>query len=315
MREPGAGIGHNPCGDECQTYEGPDAHITMPNGASYDLYESLPGQFTSMEYSVKGGFIGVVKVGAGVYDALMTDGGKASFTGTANAQHLFTGVATSIIDPYGQVTTLSYDASKQLVRVTEPGLRYLQINRDSAQKITSVQAFDGRGNLTQTVSYGYSTLNLPGTYGPSIYLTQVNYDDGAQATYTYQSPNVVDTQTASAPGLIKTCDDPRYAGPMKQIEYQFVTGTNNPQFTWGQLKAEKNFTTHQVVSQVTYPSYPGVNPPTDMGPYKRTETRGDGATRWFQYGEVGNRLLHRLHGFSRSRQPYSKRRGLYRRTE
>ncbi|MDQ6911364.1 MAG: hypothetical protein M3128_00630 [Verrucomicrobiota bacterium] len=274
------------CGDECPTYEGPDAHLDMPDGKYFDLYEDTGHYVFLYGADPKTGLLDVVPAGSNGYDVYLTDGGVVHFTVVSVSYHgIMTTVASSIADPYGQVTTFSYDSSNRLIRVTEPGGRYLQINRTSNGGITGVQAYDGRGNLTQTVAYTYSTLNFANSYGPAPYLTQVDYDDGSHAYYTYQSANVVGL--GGAPGIIKTCDDPRFAGPMKRIEYQFATGNNNPQFTWGQIKAEKNSTTHQIVSQVTYPSYPGVNPPTDPGQYLRTETRGDGAVRTFQYyGEI-----------------------------
>src|SRR5205085_10832519 len=133
-------------------------------------------------------------------------------------------------------------ASRRLTQVTEPGGRYLQINYDANGRIASVQAYSAPGQLTETVSYGYNaTGDLANAY----------YDDNTHATYTYGAPNVC-TAVGCAGYLIQTCDDVRFAGPMKQIEYEYMTDIHYEP-SWGQIKREKNLTTHQTVSEVTYP--------------------------------------------------------------
>src|SRR5207302_3261644 len=145
--------------------------------------------------------------------------------------------------------------------------------------ISAVQAFDGRGNLVETVSYGYDMVWV-GYFFPRqcYYLTHVYYDDGTQAAYTYERTNIYnspDTWAKNTAGVVHSCDDVRYAGPMKQIEYEYMQWgdpTDIP-IAWGQIKSENNFNTHQVVSRVTYPtsSY-------DAAMFQRIETRGDGHT-------------------------------------
>jgi hypothetical protein len=68
---------------------------------------------------------------------------------------------------------------------------------------------------------------------------------------------------------------------MKKIEYEYMTFTLGQHVSFGQIKREKNATTHQMVSEVTYPPDSAV-PLTEVN-FRRTETRGDGRTRVFQY--------------------------------
>src|SRR5256885_3821820 len=132
---------------------------------------------------------------------------------------------------------------------------------------------------------GFQTCALPiCDYGIRHYLTRVDYDDGTYASYTYQTANVASnpptTGTAlKAYQLIKTCNDVRYAGPMSQIEYQFEQAGDSSSVAFGQVKAEKNANTHQVVSQVQYPTLAGQ--PGSTAFQTRVETRGDGFSRTF----------------------------------
>src|SRR5207302_5177254 len=122
-----------------------------------------------------------------------------------------------------------------------------------SEDLTSmVQAFDGRGNLIETVSYGYDTVWVYSCY--YYYLTHVYYDDGTQAAYTYEQSNIHNGPGMgywASPGVVHSCNDVRYAGPMKQIEYEYVQwGTPSPDpVAWCQIKSEKNFNTHQVVAR------------------------------------------------------------------
>ena len=158
----------------------------------------------------------------------------------------------AIIDPYGQRTTYTYNPDGSAT-ITEPAGRWIKIFSDH------IQASDGR-----QVQYTYTSGALTGVtyYG----------DNSLRATYTY------------ANGLLKTCDDPMYAGPMKRIGYVYKTGTNTDGSTpvAGQILSE-NY-------------YDGINP-NNLVPVlttldittanTRTETRADGKTRTFTYDESG----------------------------
>src|SRR5439155_26140069 len=75
---------------------------------------------------------------------------------------------------------------------------------------------------------------------------------------------------------VKTCQDVRYAGAMSNIEYEYVPSSAGQAglFAVGQIKVERNMTTHEAVSTLDYQS--GTF-------FERTERRPDGATRFFRY--------------------------------
>ena len=114
------------------------------------------------------------------------------------------------------------------------------------------------------------------------YLTQATYDDGSHAVYdNYEAGRVLPGNPWSvAAGKVKTCEDVRFAGAMRNIEYQYVPASQSEScdVAWGQIRAEKNMATRVAVSRVDYPCWP---PPERS---RRIETRADGATRIFQYG-------------------------------
>ena len=128
----------------------------------------------------------------------LADGGKVVFTN---------GRAASIIDPYGQTTTITRDpTTSEISRVTEPGGRYLKFIYGALETsygasfplLTRVEAYDGpAGHLIDWVNYSY-TLVSPGGSGQSMkMLTGVSYSDGTSAAYTYRTDNV--TESPSSP--------------------------------------------------------------------------------------------------------------------
>src|ERR1044072_7638130 len=133
----------------------------------------------------------------------------------------------------------------------------------------------------ETDHYDYERKNDTAYVSVRFYnLIRARYDDGQQGVYAYFDPARVNPGNpwTLAAGNVKTCDDVRFAGAMKKIEYEYVPASNsqvNP-VARGQIRAERNATTHQLISTVDYPQ---------MAPasFTRTETRADGATRKFQY--------------------------------
>ena len=271
-------------------YEGPGGELTYPDGRTLTFdtpqepYSYSPDIFEPQDQ--------LVHVGNGNYDLLMRDGGKVQFRHASNDPNNGSDLkATAIVDPYGQMTTLVRDGAGRLSQITEPGGRYLQINYTIfsdfywpanetryTNVISSVQVFSAPGQLTETVTYNYTQVFSSFSGSTYYYLTQANYDDGAHAYYTYAATNYgyVDFR------VIQSCDDVRFAGPMKKIEYEYMVADGTHEVSWGQIKREKNATTHQVVSEVTYPPYHASGPFT-AADFQRTETRGDGPTRSFQY--------------------------------
>src|SRR2546423_118327 len=287
-----------PCYGDCTPYEGADAHVEYPDGRVVDFYQD--GGNLNMYRSWLGAEPGdrvLRDLSDNGWDLKLKDGGAVHFgpTGSTGTVGL---VAQRVTDPYGQTINFQLDGSNRLWRIVEPGGRYLQINYTQlwvtevgtgfyVDFIQSVQAFGSSGNLTQTVTYNYTAI--AGDYGIRQYLTRVDYDDGTYASYSYQTANVPNptttgtTATWKAYQLIKTCNDVRYAGPMSQIEYQFEQAGDSSSVAFGQVKAEKNANTHQVVSQVQYPTTLAPQP-GDTASQTRVETRGDGFSRTFVYG-------------------------------
>jgi Domain of unknown function (DUF6531) len=74
--------------------------------------------------------------------------------GTVVFQNPNWGVATKIIDPYGQETNITLGANGLITRVTEPGGRYLQFTYTQTgglQMLTEVDAYDGQGHQIDSV--------------------------------------------------------------------------------------------------------------------------------------------------------------------
>ena len=155
----------------------------------------------------------------------------------------------AIVDPYGLRTTFRSEQG-HIRRIFDPSGRYLQINyttipyssgMGSAKVIESVQAWDGRGNVMETVNYHYTERVTPGIVDVTfLYLTRVDYDDQTHADYDYypggQSTNNRWSVTA---GRMMTCKDVRFAGPMKQIRYVYLLRDEDFYAAWGQIKAEQ----------------------------------------------------------------------------
>ena len=289
-----------PSGYAGSQYEGPAGHINYPDGRTVDLQTQ-----DNVNYDPVKPYEGVDRVqpaGGGNYDLLLHEGGIVHFTHPAGSTSGGDLRATSIEDSNRQTTVLVYDAAGRLSTVTEPAGRYLQINWTtysyqetypppthtiSTDLIQSVQAYGGPGNLIETVSYVYTAENVQTEYGAITWynLTQVNYDAGPPAIYTYFPSYMQATNTFSA--RIKSCDDPRFDGPMRRIEYEYLTGAQAPA---GVVKKEKNLTTHQTVSEAIYPAFCFNPPSADPSYFQRTESRPDGATRSFQYTVLDGEL-------------------------
>jgi RHS repeat-associated protein len=211
--------------------------------------------------------IGLCKEGVD-YELLMADGGVVKFVKPDPSYPAC--FATEIVDPYGQVTTLQY-LSGRLHKIIEPAGRYLELTYlpYGPDLIGKVEANDGLGHVTQTVVYHYEYYTFYPGY-PAYYLTSVDYvDDGTHAYYTYQASNRPPTSTPQQDphgvvwGLVKTCRDVRFAGPMKNIMYEYrtiVPGQYVGEVGWGQIRQEKNIA-GLVLSEVEYPSStPGMPP-------------------------------------------------------
>ena len=280
------------CGQTC-ICEGPDGSVYYPDGRIMNLrWEEEPHAYVQADgQEPMGDRLVHVDGGSGnYYDLWMKDGGRVEFRPAPGVSG-----ATAIVDPYGLRTTIEYDASGRLWKITEPGGRFLQISYQPhcywnqvnppqyvcTDVISQVEAHDGLGHMMEKVMYSYEEVYAQGLFETMfVNLTQVAYDDGSHASYVYNDPARVNPGNpwSLCAGTVKTCNDVRYAGPMSKIEYEYVPseGGQAGAYIRGQIKAERNMTTHQVVSSVDYQG----------GLFDRTEIRPDGATRHFGYRGV-----------------------------
>jgi RHS repeat-associated protein len=228
----------------------------------------------------------------------LADGGMVVF---GNAS--WPALASQIIDPYGQITTLTYYPSAPLAgflqKVTEPGGRYLQFNYSQQgtqqtgfqQMLTEVDAYDGQGHQIESVVYQYGSQVTGGnTVQAAMCLTQVNYSDGPPAKYTYTTDNQPQHPYQPCPCMIKMlplvhgCDDVRYHGPMRRVVYDYQSpGPHGAILTeryWDGIPGTEG--NGVVVSRID----PALVSPLDPNPAfitNFTEYRGDGPTRTFNY--------------------------------
>jgi len=220
----------------------------------------------------------------------LADGGTVVF-----GDAVWTSIATQIIDPYGQSTTITLNSSTgQITRVTEPGGRNLQFfytTIGGGQFLTEVDAYDGLGNRIDYVVYHYSSEPTGGTIVTSATcLTSVDYSDGQHASYTYTTDNAPERVVSPCPCSVKAfplvygCNDVRYHGAMRRIAYGYQDGGPH-----GAILNEK-YWDGIPGHEVNGPTVSSINPPAPSPllvgvtfPTTYTETRGDGPTRTFNY--------------------------------
>jgi RHS repeat-associated protein len=226
---------------------------------------------------------------------IFPDGGKVEFTATQTMHwsnviyYSISYRATAIIDPHSLRTTLAYNSDGTLATIQEPAGRWIQLTYitvpwtrwygfDHDRIIDHVQASDGR-----TVQYNYADLSHGSGTRNYTHLISVVYpaDPGASApiaSYTYQSSNYNDPYGGEAYPLLRTCDDPMYDGPMKRIGYVYATANDDgSSIVAGQIRSENYFDGVNIGAAVSTLT---INSPTD-----RTETRGDGPSRTFNYND------------------------------
>jgi RHS repeat-associated protein len=281
--------------------------MLFPDGRSIDLAATVPP--TGLAEHI-GNWNGQLAIFLG-------DGGKVTFMTYDRTSHYLSAnqwvsiivteyLPDKIVDPYGKVTTISYedviddsnsyhDSFKRRKQITEPGGRYLKLTYGNVlrlnpqdpndtrideftvdQFIVKVEAFDGIPGdpAIQSVTYTYqNNWNFQGNTYNYCVLSKATYSDGAVANYVY---NYGDYKAFKRP-VLWNCDDPRYGGPMRQIQY--------------------NFDKNGVIISEQKPSGPIVSTIAGVTngklandtPLTQTETRGDlaTATRKFTYFYAG----------------------------
>ncbi len=219
----------------------------------------------------------------------MADGGTVIFD---SASHR----AVAIADPFGKTTTIDYDNYGKVWKVTEPGGRFLlftyvdnpwSTDYWNPRLLIKVEAFDGRGNRIDNVTYQYCPIYPGGgcIFGcrEKMMLSEVHYSDGTSAIYTYREDNIAEWVNGQANPrewpLLKTADDMRHqGGAMRRIQYGYQSGTiRNPHngvvssVPHGVIKREETFDGNTIISSVA-------------GNWdSREETTRVSLTRTFQY--------------------------------
>ena len=212
---------------------------------------------------------------------IFTDGGKVEFKrtqafyidgDTGQRVYYYTYQAQALVDPFGQRTTFTYTGAGRFQKATDPGGHWIQVTYSTLGTdavISSVSGSDGR-----SISYSYTSItNGGGTHYNA--LDHVTYfgDSTLVAHYTYANANVGPTYAIP---VLKTCDDPMYAGPMRRVGYVYQTA-NNPDGSlavYGQIQSENYYNGTTIGAAVASLVVNGST---------RTETRGDGPTRTFTY--------------------------------
>jgi RHS repeat-associated protein len=280
--------------------EVPAGNVSYPDGGVMNLYMESPNTYYQRDGAEPMGDR-LFHVAGEDYDLRLKDGGRVEFR-TVNG---VARVPNRILDPHNQPTTLEYDSLKRLWKITEPGGRYLLIHYHTylpepehpaaREVIEKVEVWSGpQGHLVETVQYHYFREDVEAWLDVRFYyLREARYDDGSHATYyNYPASEFEPYNPRSlAAGKVKTCEDVRYAGAMRNIKYTYKAPTVSQTHPvgWGQIESERNMTTDVEVSKVSYPT--DLNCPANSGNLacgQRTETRADGAKRVFQYGSVAS---------------------------
>ena len=156
--------------------------------------------------------------------------------------------ATQVFDPHGLLTTFHYNTDGNLDWVEQDGGRRLTIRWDCysppGQQNSCMQKVIGRvenaGASMQAVEYGYSWLGNYLTLTKAYYQNDPVPGQSIAATYTYES-HPPPTGFVDAGPYLATADDPRFAGPMRQIRYSYrgsgcrPEGQPQPGYTDGKL--------------------------------------------------------------------------------
>jgi RHS repeat-associated protein len=164
------------------------------------------------------------------------DGGSVHFVGVffeiVDGHRWYAYQASEVIDPHGLKTELHYDGD-YLHEVKQEGGRSLLINWGAVgglagRVIESVDSKGKNGEQLQHVSYWYAKC-LPVNRGQYV-LSKVDYENEpapgqtSSALYTY-SMNYGDSENIAGQfnsfPLLKTANDPHYAGAMTKIGYKY----------------------------------------------------------------------------------------------
>lgn len=271
--------------------------VNYPDGRRVTFRAStFDSSYTRGSPGVRDRFVKPTGDGSSCY-VIMPDGSKAWFTIAINREvpaderdgrtitSTFDFTFKGIIDPYGVITTFTRERDAALgvdvEMIREPAGRWIKLiygqlswstNGVREVVLQRIEGSDGR-----KVNYFYEQLRTStgATYNGLVKVIYFN-DNLLTAQYKYQDSNV----DPKGRPLLLWCYDIMFAGPMKNIRYQFLPVSRGG--VYGQIEKE----THIDGTAVSTLAVAGEN---------RTETRGDkpisgGAfpTRTFNY--VNGRL-------------------------
>lgn len=277
----------------------PDGHankykITRVN-RGYPGYTGSPGWGPPYSTAEQNGFL----TGGSVYDSLSdmaadgsefwlyrADGGSVHFVGGSGGYQ-----ATEVYDPNGLKTFLAYNGPQgQLSDVTQEGGRSLHFTWSDfgvfGWVITAINTAGPCGY--QAVSYGYTTVWSPSGMGWLVlatvgYPNEPSVGQTATAYYSYDCYYDLMSGNPSLYPMLKSADDPHYAGAMTKIHYSYRgteclhdTGSQHLDFYPAPKEAikEELSPTWDVVSSFSIDCLNGT----------RTERNGINGWRLFNYG-------------------------------
>jgi RHS repeat-associated protein len=212
--------------------------------------------------------------------------------------------ATQVFDPHGLLTTLHYNTEGNLDYVEQDGGRRLTLRWDCysppGQQNSCMQKVIGRVENTgsggmQAVEYGYSWLGNYLTLTHAYYQNDPIPGQSVPATYTYATYTPPAGFFPAGPFLV-TADDPRFAGPMRQIRYTYRDSGCRPQ---GQpppphpddLLDYFYASPTSIASEQSWRTYYGTSVPIIVSSFTlgcfdgtRSESNGLGGFRKFFYG-------------------------------
>lgn len=161
----------------------------------------------------------------------------------------------------------------QAITITEPAHRNLKLVYGAIGNQRVIVRVEERATSVPTEAAGRQVEYNYVLHNNSPELTDVVYYGTLSAHYTYQDSNL--SGNPPNPRLISTCDDPMYSGAMSRIAYVFNSGTGKPH---GFILSENYLSPDGLVGSAVS-TLDVVNDDT------RTETRGDGPSRTFNYSK------------------------------
>lgn len=186
--------------------------VYYPNGKAFEFVrlESNTNEWRS--YALCKEYL--VATTNGLIEMRTSEGWRYQFATLTNAEEAVFFQMQQFYDSQQNLYSLSYNTNNQLVSVSEPAGRSLQVNW-ATNRITSVTNGAGLG-----VTYTYQLFDAQNPDSEMV-LSAVNYAGGVQATYTYIR------QYEDTPPNLSVANDPHYSGAGAYIKYVYVDNFNS----------------------------------------------------------------------------------------